>query len=171
MLPHHHETTGVVPAPVERVFAHVDDHTRLSSHMNRRSWRMGGARMTTELDEGRGQRVGSRIRLGGKVLGIDLGVEEIVTQREPPRRKVWETTGSPRLLVIGHYRMGFEIAPHPTGSMLRVFIDYALPDHAPARWLGFLFGRYYAQWCTRRMVTDAVRQLSEGPIRELAGRR
>lgn len=112
--------------------------------------------METEIDEGRGQEVGSRIRLSGRVFGVALLVEEIVTERNPPHGKVWETTGAPKLLVIGHYRMGFELSPQGNGSMLRVFIEYALPQSAPARWLGRLFGRYYARWCTQQMVDDTV---------------
>lgn len=112
--------------------------------------------METKLDDGRGQKVGSRIRLAGRVFGVELSVEEIVTLRNPPQRKVWETTSAPQLLVIGHYRMGFELSPQGNGSMLRVFIEYALPERGPARWLGSLFGRYYARWCTQRMVDDAV---------------
>src|SRR6185503_6430544 len=111
---------------------------------------------TTEFDEGRGQRLGSRIRLAGRVFGIELSVEEVVTERDPPLRKVWETIGTPRLLVIGHYRMGFELVAQGTGSTLRVFIYYALPERAPARWLGRLLGRRYARWCTQRMVDDAA---------------
>ena len=116
--------------------------------------------METELDEGQGQRVGSRIRLAGRVFGARLSVEEIVTERNPPHRKVWETTGAPKLLVIGPYRMGFEVSPQGNGSMLRVFIEYALPERAPSRWLGRLFGRYYARWCTQRMVDDAVKHFA-----------
>jgi hypothetical protein len=155
-LPYHFESQGVVAAPVDQVFSHIDDHTRLSSHMAEPSWKMGGGRMTTELDEGRGHRVGSRIRLAGHVFGVLLSVEEIVIERKPPFRKVWETIGTPDLLVIGHYRMGYELATQGTSSMLRVFIDYALPDRAPARWLGRLLGRHYARWCTQRMVKDAA---------------
>ena len=157
MLMHHYETSAMVKAPAERVFVHVDDHARLSSHMSESSWMMGGGRMRIELDEGRGQKIGSRIRLAGRAFGIELAVEEVVTERDPPRRKVWETTGSPRLLVIGRYRMGFELSPRGSDSALRVFIEYALPAQAPARWLGRLFGGYYAGWCTRRMVDDAVK--------------
>jgi Polyketide cyclase / dehydrase and lipid transport len=153
-LPHHFEFSAPIPAPAEQVFAYVDDHTRLSSHMNRSSWWMGGGRMEIELDDGRGQRVGSRIRLKGHIFGFDLSVEEAVTERNPPRRKVWETVGTPRLLVIGHYRMGFEISPEERASILRVFIHYELPDNKPARWLGYLFGRQYAKWCTNQMVED-----------------
>ena len=112
--------------------------------------------METQIDAGRGQKVGSRIRLSGRVFGVELSVEEIVVERDPPRRKVWETTGAPKLLVIGLYRMGFELSAQGNGSMLRVFIEYALPERAPARWLGRLFGRYYARWCTRQMVDDTV---------------
>ena len=43
---------------------------------------------------------------------------------------------SPRLLVIGPYRMGFVIAIHDGSSQLTVFIDYDLPDTGAARWLG-----------------------------------
>lgn len=116
--------------------------------------------MTTELDAGRGQQVGSRIRLAGRVFGMALAVDEVVTERMPPQRKVWETVGTPKLLVIGHYRMGFELSPQGTGSLLRVFIEYALPQTAPARWLGRWLARGYARWCTQQMVDDAVRHFS-----------
>src|SRR3989338_7916580 len=91
VLTRHDESTALIAAPAERVFAHVDDHTRLSSHMSRSSWRMGGGLMETVLDQGRGQTVGSHIRLSGRVLGIALSVDEMVTERTSPLRKVWET--------------------------------------------------------------------------------
>ena len=145
-------------AAPERVFALVDDHERLSSHMSQSSWQMGGGGMKTILDERRGQSVGSHIRVVGRVLGLELSLDEMVTEREPPTRKVWVTVGSPRLLVIGPYRMGFSVTPRERGSLLRVFIDYTLPASWPARWLGRVFGGYYARWCVQRMVDDAVRQ-------------
>jgi hypothetical protein len=157
---YHSETSGFVGAPAATVFAYADDSARLSSHMSKSSRMMGGGRMETELDAGRGQVVGSRIRLSGKVFGIELSVEEIVTERLPPQSKAWETTGSPRLLVIEHYRMGFEIAPQENGSLLRVYIDYALPEDLPARWLGVLLGRYYARWCTDQMVRDTAKHFA-----------
>ena len=163
MLPLRFESNGLVQAPMDQVFAHIDDFTRLSSHMGEPSWRMGGGRMETQIDAGRGQKVGSRIRLSGRVFGVELSVEEIVVERDPPRRKVWETTGAPKLLVIGHYRMGFELSAQGNASMLRVFIDYALPKSAPARWLGRLFGRFYARWCTQQMVGDAVKHFETRP--------
>ena len=125
--------------------------------MSQSSWRMGGGQMKVELDKEHGRAVGSKIRLNGRILGINLFVEEVVTDREPPQRKVWQTIRTPRLLVIGHYKMGFEIKPQKGGSLLRIFIDYELPENGIARWLGWLFGRFYARWCTKQMANDTAR--------------
>ncbi len=160
VLSSHNESSGFVPSTQDQVFSYIDDYTRLSSHMNEPSWRMAGSRMQTELDEGRGKEIGSRIRLTGRFFGVDVLVDEIVTERSAPHRKVWETTGVPKLLVIGHYRMGFELSPQGDGSMLCVFIDYALPDRAPERWLGRMLGPYYARWCTQQMVIDVVKHFT-----------
>jgi hypothetical protein len=100
--------------------------------------------------------------LTGRILGIKLAVEEVVIERTPPHRKVWETIGSPQLLVMGHYRMGVEVIPAGQASQLRIFIDYTLPERTPARWLGRLFGRYYARWCIRQMVDDAMQYFASG---------
>ena len=55
--------------------------------------------------------------------------------------------------------MGYEITPWgPAASQLRVFINYALPSRGLSRLLGWLLGRLYARWCTRRMVKDAIAQ-------------
>ncbi len=157
---HHHEDSAEVSATADQVFALIDDHKQLSAHMSRPSWRLGGARMETVIDEGQGHRVGSHIRMTARVLGLQLSLDEVITERAVPTRKVWETVGAPRLLVIGSYRMGFEVTPREDGSMLRVFIDYVLPDTWPARWLGRMFAGYYARWCTKSMVSDAVRQFA-----------
>ena len=155
-LPFHSEARVLVGAPADAVFAHLDDHARLSAHMTRRSWMMAGSRMILQLDTDEGHAVGSTIRLSGRVLGLRLELVEVVTERQPPLRKVWETVGQPRLLVIGPYRMGFEIEPQREAAWLSVFIDYALPDSRLGRWIGRMFGPWYAHWCTRRMAKDAA---------------
>jgi len=88
-------------------------------------------------------------------MGIELFLEEVVTEREPPRHKAWETIGSPRLLVIGGYRLGFDITDGNNTSELRVFIDYDLPAALVSRWLGYIFGKMYAKWCVQQMVNGA----------------
>jgi hypothetical protein len=145
-----------VAADAATLFTYLDDPVRLSSHMGRRSWRMGGGRMDVSVDDGRGRAVGSHIVLAGRAFGLRLGLDEVVVERRPPQAKTWETVGEPRLLVIGAYRMGFAIQQHERDSVLRVFIDYALPARGASRWLGRMLGPAYARWCTRTMVTDAT---------------
>lgn len=158
---HHQESSTTVPASAERVFAHIDEHAALSSHMSQPSWKMGGGKFDLTLDEGAGKSTGSRIRLSGNVFGISIRVDEIVTERTPPFRKTWETVGDPKLLVIGRYRMGVEITPQPTGSLLRVFLDYDLPTGTfLEKWAGYLLGEYYARWCTQQMADDTKAHFS-----------
>jgi hypothetical protein len=171
--PLHEESRAILHAPLEAAFARLDDHARLSAHMSRPSWRMGWSRMAVTTDEQGGHAVGSHIRLAGRILGIRLALDEVVVEREPPWRKVWETVGTPRLLVIGSYRMGFELSPvTPTPRVpddaaeaaagaeepltLRVFIEYELPDRGIPWLLGRLIGRWYARWCTRQMASGAL---------------
>jgi hypothetical protein len=152
IMTRHHSRSVLVPASAGEVFAYVDDHARLSSHMSQSSWMMGGGRMTVDLDEAKGQAVGSHIRLTGSVLGMRVFLDEVVTRREPPHYKVWETVGRPQLLVIGRYRMGVEVTPQDEGARVRVFIDYDRPEGWITRVLGYFFGGLYSKWCVDQML-------------------
>lgn len=154
----HYEESAVIHADPTGLFSFIDVPSRLSAHMTQSSWMLGGGRMDVGVDEGLGQKVGSHIRLSGRVLGIRLFLDEAITRREPPVLKTWETVGTPRLLVIGPYRLGFEIQPRNNHSLLRVFIDYDLP--ARNVWLGRLFGNRYARWCVQQILRDASRHFS-----------
>jgi hypothetical protein len=150
------ETTVRIDSSTETLFAYLDDHRHLGSHMSVSSWMMLGSRMDYEFDANEARSIGSKFGFHGKILGITLSAEQIVAVRTPPEVKVWETIGSPNLWVIAGYRMGFEIRPEAAGSLLRVFIDYNLPAAPPARWLGLIFADAYARWCTNRMANDAA---------------
>jgi hypothetical protein len=160
---HHAEKSSLLRASAEQVFAYLDDHSRLSAHMSRRSWRMGWGRFELRLDELKGRAVGSHIRLAGTAFGLRLELDEVVVEYEPPTRKIWETVGQPRLLVIGPYQMGYSIGSASgeadprdhRGVRLAVFIDYSLPSGPFGRFLGYLFGHWYARWCVARMVAEA----------------
>jgi hypothetical protein len=162
----HAEAAAEVRASCTVLFDHLDDPRRLGSHMEQGSWRTGGASMAYELDAAQGRSVGSQIRLAGRMLGLRLGLTQVVTERVPPRRKVWQTVGTPHLLVIGAYRMGFEIEPVLGGSRLRVFIDY---ERASSSWFVSLLGRFYARWCVSRMVRDAKLSFERGSDSVIAG--
>lgn len=160
MFEHHFEGYMHLDALPAEAFSYLDDPRQLSSHMAERSWRLAGTRMRVELDAGAGRVVGSHARLTGRVLGARLSVETVIIERVVPVRKVWQTCGVPRLLVIGAYCMGFELAGEADGSMLRVFIDYAWPRSSIGAVRGRLFGPRYARWCVQQMLIDARRALS-----------
>ena len=154
-FPFHHESSGLANAPVEQVFAFLDDPKALAAHMGESSMMMLGSRMSIDVDAGGGRVIGSKVRMQGRMLGIRLSMEEVITKRRVPAMKVWETIGTPQLLVISHYRMGFELTRNGASSLLRVFIDYSLPIKPPGSWFGYWLGAVYARWCTRQMVTGA----------------
>ncbi len=139
-------------ASPEDVFERLDDPTVLGSHMQKPSMMMLGGTMRYELDEGRGRAVGSVIRMTGNILGLRLFLEEVVTERSPPFSKTWETRAKIRLLVMGHYRIGFTITPQDNGSHVGMFMDYAMPASQGWRIVAGLFAKYYAGWCLRKMT-------------------
>lgn len=153
--PFRFERTVWLGAFPEYAFAWLDDQARLAGHMSQPSWRTGWSVMTFTFDERQGKTPGALITLQGRVFGLTLFVQEVVRDYNPPHRKVWETVGTPRLLVISGYRMGFELTPAKTGCRLCLFIDYALPSRGFSQWLGRWLGRYYACWCVNRMIDDA----------------
>jgi uncharacterized membrane protein len=151
----HYETSVTLNAPPETAFAYLDDFKKLSVHMERSSAMMMGSKMTIATDEHDGRALGSRVRMRGKMLGMTLSLDEVVTERRPPFKKAWQTVDA-NLLVIGQYRLGFALSPNGNRSVLRVSIDYDLPSRGFGRWLGKLFGTTYARWCAVRMATDAA---------------
>lgn len=143
------ESVHIAASPIA-VFDYIDDHNKFSSHMNTSSPMMGGGKMNTYVDELKGQAVGSHIKMDGKVFGICVSLDEVVTERVPPRRKIWKTVGIPKLLIIGQYQMKVEIGPDGPGSRLTVSIDYELPRSFV--WLGKLLSGWYAKWCVQQML-------------------
>lgn len=111
--------------------------------------------MTTETDAGRGQAVGSHIRMKGSAFGMTIELDEVVIEHERPRLKSWQTVGDPKLVVIGNYRISVTLEPSADGTGVRIRIDYDLPRVA---WLGRLFGRTYAKWCIDQMLKGVTKQ-------------
>lgn len=130
---------------------------------------MAGSRMDIGVDVANGKAVGPHIQPDGRVLGIALHVDEVVTAHEPPLRKVWEATGTPRLLVIGTYRMGYEITPDGAASDLRVF-DYTCPRPDSPNGRAACSAGFYARWCTEMMADDAARQFAEESLEDSRSR-
>ncbi len=155
-LPIHYETSGLLNSSIEGAFNYLDDHTKLSSHMNKSSWMMMGTRMFTEFDADQGKSVGAKIIMKGKMMGIPLFVNEEISERTPHIKKTWETRGPQQLVILDQYRMGFILKPEGNDSTkLTVFIDYSIPTSGLKHILAVLTAKIYAKWCTESMVKDA----------------
>jgi hypothetical protein len=152
---HHVELGETLQIAPHELFGRLDNPERLGRHMSRSSWMMLGGRMHYQFDEARGSRVGSVIAMRGRILGVRVDLQEVVIERSEPSRKVWETIGEPRLLVIGAYRMGFDIKPDEGNSRLDGFLDYNLPRSGMTRLLAALLGDIYARWCVGAIIEDA----------------
>ena len=143
------ESAKILASPSE-VFDYIDDHNKFSSHMNSSSPMMGGSKMNTYVDELKGKKVGSHIKMDGKVFGIYVSLDEVVTEHDAPHRKSWKTVGTPKLIIIGQYQMKVNIEPDGSGSLLTVSIDYELPKSFI--WIGKLLSGWYAKWCVEQML-------------------
>jgi hypothetical protein len=155
----HREARATLPTSADRAFEHLDDFRQLSAHMERPSAMMLGSRMSIVTDDRDGRAVGSRVRMCGKVFGIPLSLEEIVVLREPPLKKAWETVDA-RLLVVGDYRLGFDLEPRGATCELRVYIDYDHPPGFLARLVAAVLAKRYSRWCVARMVSDATKHFA-----------
>lgn len=153
MTCHEERQSSIAVAP-EVLFDHLDDPAQFGRHMAKPSLMMLGGSMSYVLDSAGGRAVGSRITMTGSVMGFKLAVDEVVVVHAPPREKVWETVGSPQLIVLRAYRMGFRITHELLGSNLVSFIDYV-----PSNGFGWL-ARIYARWCVDSIITDAETSFS-----------
>jgi hypothetical protein len=162
-LPLHFEASAIITGSAESIFAVADEPDLMTRHMSEPSVMMGGGSMRCELDALARKAVGSVIRLTGTGFGFAIALEEVVEERTPPLRKVWATIGTPQLVVIRDYRMGFEIVETAQGCQLRVWIDYALPRSGVRHWLGRLLAPTFARWCVENMLHEVQSvQIAQG---------
>jgi hypothetical protein len=151
----HFEEQTTVNAPADLLFDYLDDFQQIGAHMTRSSWMMAGSKMRYEFDDGKGRRLGARVRLLGSFLGLNLEIDERVIDRVPARSKAWQTVGNPRMLILARYRMGFSLRSFAHGCRVTAFIDYALPAKGIGRLLGQVAGGAYARWCVRNVLQQA----------------
>lgn len=111
-FPFHCSTTVELKTTAEEAFDFLDDPKKLSSHMGKSSMMMAGSKMDMKLDQRQGRGVGAEIIMDGKMMGISLFVREFVTESVRPKRKVWETKGPQKLVILDQYRMGFNLSPN-----------------------------------------------------------
>jgi hypothetical protein len=158
---HSFSSKAILNASAKVAFEYLDEPKRLSAHMGKPSMMMAGSKMDMDLDEKQGREIGSVIKMSGKMMGINLSLQERVVERVPHLRKFWHTFGEQHLIIVDQYKMGFtlrEISNNQTE--VTVSIDYNFPEKGLSRILGKMFGTFYAKWCTTKMTKDAQVALS-----------
>ena len=81
------ETSGLIEASLTAIYEFLDDQSNLSAHMRQSSGMMLGSSMDIHMEPDHTRHVGSRFGFAGRIFGIPLSVEEVVTGREPPVSK------------------------------------------------------------------------------------
>ena len=87
MLPRHYESKVVLNTSVDVLLLTWTTSKKLSAHMQKSSGMMMGSKMTIEMDAGDGRVLGSKVRMYGKMMGMALSLEEVVTERKPPLQR------------------------------------------------------------------------------------
>lgn len=148
-----------IRAPVEKVFAFLDDLSKTGMHMSERSMMMMGSKLELERLPGPEKGEGATFRWSGKVLGLPVNFTETVTRWKKNEEKVWETVGEPRMIILGWYRMRLTTEPKKSGTSVLLEIQYEPPKGFFYKLLSAFLARQYAGWCLNQMLGDTKKGL------------
>lgn len=146
--------TITIKAAPEKVFVQMDDFSKTGMHMSESSTMMMGSKLTLEQLSPNSVGLNAKYRWYGKMMGMNMDFTQVVTKWMPPKLKEWETIGDAQIIIMRWYRMGFETAPAANGTMVTISIAYEPPEGWFYRFLSFLFGGLYCNWCLNNMLND-----------------
>lgn len=149
----------IINAPVEKVFRFMDDLAKTGMHMSERSMMMMGKKLKIEHLPSPEKGVGAIFRWTGKMMGLSIDFTETVTLWKENEEKVWETIGSPQMIILGWYRMRLTTEPSEKGTRVSLEIQYTLPIVFFYKLLSLVFARWYADWCLGSMLGDTKKAL------------
>jgi len=116
--PWHFEKSIDIHASPAEVFAYVDDIHHTGFHMEKSSMPMMGGKMQVEILSRNTRGLGASYRWTGGVLGMPIDFSETVVNWVKGKERVWRTIGDPKIIIMGHYEMGFSLTPIPSGTRL-----------------------------------------------------
>lgn len=151
--------TITIQATPEKVFAQMDDFSKTGMHMSESSMMMMRSKLKLEQLSPNAAGLHAKYRWYGKMTGMTLDFTQVVTKWMPPKLKEWETIGDAQIIIMRWYRMGFETAPATNGTMVTISIAYEPPEGWFYRFLSFLFGGLYCNWCLNNMLNDTKKAL------------
>lgn len=147
-----------INAPVETAFNYLDDLSKTGMHMSENSAMMMGGKLKLEHLPGPEKGTGAKYRWSGKMMGLPLDFTVEVTKWIKNQEKTWETTGTPKMIILGWYRMNLKTEPAGAGgTRASLGIEYTPPEGLFYRFLSAILAPFYARWCVSRMLADAKR--------------
>lgn len=142
-------------APVNEVFKTIDDLGVTGMHMTQSSAMMMGSKLHLEFLTENNSGLGSIYRWYGKMLGLKMDFTVEVTKWINGEEKIWETVGTPTLIIYSWYRMHLKVLPLSTGAQAELSISYKKPRGFFNKILSFFFADWYCRWCLKKMLGDA----------------
>lgn len=158
------EKIKVYAASPEEVFDCLDDLGVTGAHMTKSPMPMMGGKMKIEFLSAHKTGVNARYRCTGKVLWMPLDFTVVVTEWVNGREKSWETTGTPRLIIMSWFKIDLVVAGNDLRSRARLSISYEKPRGLLNRALCFFLADWYCRWCLQQMLNDAKKQLAPASV-------
>lgn len=149
----------IVQASPAEVFSRLDDMTEIGKHMTESSMPLMGSKLKFAILSPNETDIGATYRYYGKIMGLTLDITEVVRRYKLNEEKFWETIGEPKIIIMSHYVLGFQLKPTTGGTQATFSIDYEIPQRGLGKVLGILLSNWYAHWCLRMML-DRVNKVN-----------
>jgi len=154
-------------APPEMIFPVLDDLGVTGTHMTTSSAMMMGSKLKLEYLTPHRTGLNSSYRWRGKMMGVTMDFTVKVVTWEWAKEKVWETIGTPRLIIYSWYKMTLRLDRREHGTDAVLSISYRRPFGVLSRLLCFFLADWYCRWCLRKMLGDAKQIIERQRASEL----
>lgn len=155
------ERTEIYSSPPQVVFSYLDDMGVTGMHMTQSSMMMMGSKLNLEFLTEQHKGMGTRYRWTGKMMGMKMDFTVEVTKWKEGEEKIWETLGTPELIIYSWYRMHLKLAKVANGTLAKLSISYDKPKEWFYKLLYFLFADWYCRWCLKHMLEDCRKLLEK----------
>lgn len=151
----------VYDATPVRVFKCIDDLGVTGAHMTKSSSMMMGNKLNLEFLTENHIGPGTKYRWTGKMMGMPMDFTVEVTKWIERKEKIWETIGSPKMIIYSFYWMHLIVTPQLNNTTKAILsITYEKPKGWLNKVLCFLFADWYCAWCLKQMLGDAKKMLA-----------
>ena len=149
------------PFPSDIVFQCLDNLGVTGMHMTQSSMMMMGSKLDLKFLTENHTGMGTKYRWTGKMMGIKMDFSVEVTKWVKDEEKIWETTGTPKMIIYSWYQMHLQLTKFPGSTSAELSISYEKPDGLFYQLLSFLFADWYCRWCLKHMLEDCKKILTK----------